>query len=66
MEEEGNPVTNGRCGMASLRNISEQYEFLHHLGNDLDPHTSVPGRRRQPYGLAASNMRQKQGVGLLN
>ena len=43
----------------------EQYEFLHHLGNDSDPRSSVPGRRRQPYGLATSNMRQKRGGGIV-
>ena len=66
MEGEGDPVSDGRCGSVSLRNILEQYEFLHHLGNDLGPHTSIPGRRRQPYGLATANMRQKQGVAKLN
>ena len=33
------------------------YITLSKVGSDLDPHTSVPGRRRQPYSVWLGNIK---------
>ena len=49
----------------SVCEISQSHtNFYMTLGNDSDPHTTRPGRRRQPYGLATLKIRQKRGNGI--